>query len=252
MTDDDIDVYEWFEDFGGPSQALLGTGAVLDHSFPLGVHAVTLRVTDASGATDTDELQVSVFDTTPPELSVSLSPSVLFPPNHRMVPITATVTARDACGSASVVLAAFSSSEDDDAPGTGDGQTTGDVQDVTIGSLDLEFVVRAERAGTGPGRVYSAVYSADDGRGNAIARPAAVLVPHDQGGEVDPLTVTLWKDRERAIVQWTEAPGSTVADNENEYQFDLNMSHVASPRKASACDSDQRPAAQSTSQNQRQ
>ncbi|HJQ98540.1 MAG TPA: hypothetical protein VJ826_09505, partial [Candidatus Polarisedimenticolaceae bacterium] len=207
-TNDDITLYEWFEDFGGPTQALLGTGAVLRRSFALGVHAVTLRVTDAAGASDADELQVSVSDTTPPELSVSLSPSVLFPPNHRMVPITATVTARDACGSASAVLVAFSSSEDDDAPGTGDGQTTGDIQGVTIGSLDLEFVVRAERAGTGPGRVYSAVYSAEDGRGNAITRPAAVLVPHDQGGPVDPLTVTLWKDRERAIVQWTEAPGA--------------------------------------------
>jgi hypothetical protein len=207
-TNDDIELYEWFEDFGGSSQVLLGTGATLAHPFSLGMHAVTLRVTDASEASDTDEVQVSVSDTTPPELSVGLSPSVLFPPNHRMVPVTATVTARDACGSASVVLVAFSSSEDDDAPGTGDGQTTGDVQGVTIGSLDLEFAVRAERAGTGPGRVYSAVYSADDGRGNAITRPAAVLVPHDQGGEVDPLTVTLWKDRERSIVQWTEAPGA--------------------------------------------
>jgi hypothetical protein len=183
-TNDDIDVYEWFEDFGGPSQALLGTGAVLEHSFPLGV------------------------DTTPPELSVSLSPSVLFPPNHRMVDVSAIVTAQDACGSPFVVLVSLTSNEPDDAPGGEDGTTAGDIQGAAIGTADTSFRLRAERAATGPGRVYTATYRADDGHGNTVARSAAVLVPHDQGGSVDPLTVTLWKDHGRAIVQWTPAPSA--------------------------------------------
>ena len=42
--------------------------------------------------------------------------------------------------------------------------------------------MRAERAGPGPGRVYTASYRVTDGSGNATQARAETLVPHDQGG----------------------------------------------------------------------
>jgi hypothetical protein len=199
----DITTYEWLE-----GSTPIGAGVTLHHTFSLGSHGVTLRVTDAAGRSDTETTSINVVDTTPPTLTVGASPSVLWPPNHRMVDVTATVTAQDVCGTPAITLVSIGSNEPDDAPGGEDGTTAGDVQGAAIGTADASFQLRAERAGTGPGRVYTATYRADDGHGNTVARSAAVLVPHDQGGSVDPLTVTLWKDHQRAIVQWTPAPGA--------------------------------------------
>jgi hypothetical protein len=59
----------------------------------------------------------------------------------------------------------------------GDGNTTGDIQVDTKGRIFL----RAERSGTGTGRVYTITYDAVDCGGNVTRRSAIVTVPHDQG-----------------------------------------------------------------------
>jgi hypothetical protein len=41
--------------------------------------------------------------------------------------------------------------------------------------------VRADRTGSGDGRVYHLAFAADDGRGGACTGTATVCVPHDQG-----------------------------------------------------------------------
>lgn len=51
-TSDDIVLYEWFEDYGTPTQVLRGTGLTLDVDLGLGSHPITLRVTDKGGLTD--------------------------------------------------------------------------------------------------------------------------------------------------------------------------------------------------------
>jgi hypothetical protein len=94
------------------------------------------------------------------------------------------VTATDACGAPAVTLVSVISSEPDDAPGGGDGSTTGDVADADIGTSDLALGLRAERAGSGPGRTYTVVYSAADRGGNTVEASANVFVPHDVGGGV--------------------------------------------------------------------
>jgi hypothetical protein len=77
-------------------------------------------------------------------------------------------------------LQSVASSEPDDAPGGGDGATTADVQGAAAGNADFDLLLRAERAGSGPGRAYSAVYRAIDGAGNVATATGIVTVPHDR------------------------------------------------------------------------
>jgi len=58
--------------------------------------------------------------------------------------------------------------------GLGDGDTS---PDATINPLQ----VRAERSGTGNGRVYQIGFTANDGKGGKCESSVKVCVPHDQG-----------------------------------------------------------------------
>jgi hypothetical protein len=117
----------------------------------------------------------------PPEplsIQVSLTPSALFPANHRMVPIAAVVSASNACGGALTIrLDSITSSEPDDAEGSGDGHTRDDIQGATYGSADFSFALRAERAGEGPGRTYRVTYSATDVLGRTASGSAVAVAP---------------------------------------------------------------------------
>jgi len=77
------------------------------------------------------------------------------------------------------------SSEPDDAPGIGDGNTTGDIQDAAIGTPDPSFLLRAERSAAGSGRVYTLEYAATDASGNTASASGQVIVPHDLGRNAD-------------------------------------------------------------------
>src|SRR5262245_54211500 len=52
---------------------------------------------DPDPANSTAQFETAVVDTTPPQLSLTASPSELWSPNHAMVPVTVTVTTTDAC-----------------------------------------------------------------------------------------------------------------------------------------------------------
>jgi hypothetical protein len=204
-TDDDILYFAWFEDLGTRFQAL-GQGATLTVTLPLGTHSIALVVTDTDGLTATDTQLISVVDTTPPSLSVTLDPAVLWPPNHRMVPVTATVSAADACGAVSVSLVSVTSSEPDDAPGGADGNTSNDVQGVTAGTPDLQFLLRAERVSGGPGRTYTAVYQAQDGAQHTTQVGATASVTHDKNGITDPLTLLVNEGPTGTWLAWSSVP----------------------------------------------
>jgi len=176
-TSDDITTYEWFENFGQPSQALIATGVSASPGLSLGNHAITLRVTDHSGAMNTESMTLAVADTGRPSLSVTLSHDLLWPPTHQMVAVHASVHAEDACGATQVVLASILSDEPEDAPGEADGATLHDVQGAAIGTPDFDFLLRAERSNTGDGRIYSVSYKATDASGNAIWTTRKVTVP---------------------------------------------------------------------------
>jgi hypothetical protein len=150
--------------------------------FPLGETVVTWTAEDCNGNYDTATQLVTVVDTTPPEIAVSLTPDRLWPPNHAMVDIEATVVATDICSTPTVALEMVSSDEPDNAEGIGDGDTDDDIQGDDLGTADFSFQLRAERAGSGHGRTYAATYVATDPSGNQTPATTIVFVPHDSGG----------------------------------------------------------------------
>lgn len=204
-TNDDIVAFDWFE--GATS---LGQGEVLSVGLPLGAHTITLRVTDTTGATDTDDVVVTVVSAVPPALTVTLEPSTLWPPNHRLVDVTATLTSTGMCGASSIVLESLTSDEPDDAPGGADGATTGDIDGAGVGTDDRRFRLRAERAAHGNGRTYTATYRATDESGATAVGSATVFVPVDQGGVTDPIVLTLTGTAAGTRVDWTAVGGSAV------------------------------------------
>lgn len=143
--------------------------------FPLGTTTVTWTAVDASGNAATDTQQVTVEDTTPPELEIGGLPLELWPPNHQMVRIEPRIVLADACDPHPELTVRVASSESDNA--TGDGNTTGDI--VIHSARDIEL--RAERSGSGSGRTYTLVWTARDESGNETHVRHTIDVPHSQG-----------------------------------------------------------------------
>ena len=176
-TNDDINDFDWYEviDACEPnSDIYIGSGEVIECNLGLGEHLITLEVTDKAGAFDSNEVVITVEDVTPPEFSLSVSPDVLWPANHKMVLITPTMTVNDNCDEdPNVSLVSITMNEEDDAKG--DGHTSDDIQ-VNADGIWL----RAERSGTGTGRIYTITYQAVDDSGNVTVQDAIVTVPHDR------------------------------------------------------------------------
>jgi hypothetical protein len=149
--------------------------------FPMGETVVTFTATDDSGNQSTCTATVTVEDTIPPEITVELNRYVLWPPNHKLVDIIAAVAVTDiCCPDPTFVLTDITSNEPDN--GLGDGDTENDIQGAEFGTPDLEFQLRAERAGNGDGRIYTIIYTAADCVGNTTDAIVEVLVPHDRRG----------------------------------------------------------------------
>jgi hypothetical protein len=142
-------------------------------------------------------------------------PAVLWPPNHEMVPVHIQVTAQDLCGPVTqIVLSSVVSSEPDDAAGFTDGATVDDIQGAGPGAFDTDLLLRAERDGQGPGRVYTLTYQATDGAGNTGSGVADVTVPHDQGQGPEPLLMRAEPAGTPGMVRlyWPAVPGATGYD----------------------------------------
>lgn len=145
--------------------------------FPVGDTDVTFYAEDASGNVDSCTVTVTVEDTTPPVIDVVLNRDALWPPNHKLVPITAEVTVTDICDpNPTYVLTSVESNEPDN--GLGDGDTEGDI----VIHDDDNIELRAERAGGGDGRTYTLIYTAMDASGNTASDTVFVIVPHDRRG----------------------------------------------------------------------
>jgi hypothetical protein len=56
-----------------------------------------------------------------------------------------------------------------------------DIQSFTLGTPDVSGQLRAQRNGSGTGRVYTLTYTGADEAGNTATCAATVTVPHDQG-----------------------------------------------------------------------
>jgi len=160
--------------------------------YPLGETSVEFTATDTSGNSAACSTEVLVRDTSRPVVTVAASQQMLWPPNHRLVPIRISAAASDACSAGQVALLVSAlSSEPDDAPGTGDGSTAGDVQDANPGTPDAEISLRAERAGNGTGRTYELRYRSSDAAGNVGEGVLTIRVPRDDPSGIDPLRLHL-------------------------------------------------------------
>ena len=114
-------------------------------------------------------------DSTPPSLTVSVSPNSLWPPNHEYVTVRANLTVSDNADPAPALVVSVTSNEPDN--GLGDGDKPNDIVIVD----NFTFKLRAERSGTGNGRIYTITYRATDACGNTRVATATVTVPHSQG-----------------------------------------------------------------------
>ena len=194
-----------------PAPGVSGSCGVVDSSpssgsfFPVGVTLVGASG-DSGGACS---FQVEVRDVEAPILVMGALPSILWPPNHQMIEAHASWTASDNCPGAQVHLDSVTSSEPDDAPGGGDGNTSDDIQGTSTGTADADVSLRAERDGGGAGRTYNLAYSVSDAAGNVTASSAAIFVPHDRNGVTDPLSLTLTPEGASTLVAWSITTGAT-------------------------------------------
>ena len=139
--------------------------------YDLGDTVVTLTVADDKDATDECTATVTVVDQEAPFISsVSASPNVLWPPNHKMVPVVLAVDATDNCAQQPPCkISSVSSNEPV-------GKTAPDWE---MGNLTVNL--RAERYGKGHGRIYTITVECTDQSGNRSTDTAKVTVPHDKG-----------------------------------------------------------------------
>jgi len=133
---------------------------------------------DAYRSSDHDPVIVGldVCEEIPPSFDrLSVTPELLWPANHKLVDVEATVIASDNFDpSPLVTLISVTSNEADN--GKGDGNTTNDIVIID----DTSFKLRAERSGRGKGRVYTITYQATDACGNTATDSVDVRVPHDR------------------------------------------------------------------------
>jgi RHS repeat-associated protein len=124
-----------------------------------------------------DAVSTFTVDTAPPTATLTLSPNVLWSPNHQLVNIRAQVNAHDPLDpNPSVTLVSIASNEPDTSSDPGD--LPNDIQNTTYGTNDLTFSLRAERLNAGTGRVYTVTYLVRDAAGNGRLVSGIVAVPH--------------------------------------------------------------------------
>lgn len=105
------------------------------------------------------------------------TPKAIWPPNHKLVNVPlGGVTDPD--GDA-VALTVTGVTQDEPINGLGDGDTA---PDAVISADKSTVQVRAERSGTGDGRVYTIAFTATDSKGATCSGTVKVGVPHDQRG----------------------------------------------------------------------
>ena len=158
------------------SSSSAGTNVTYTAVLPLGTNVLAVTAFDSAGNSAGCASTITVVDTTPPVIhSVTADPETLWPPNHKMKSIRVQAVVTDTCGPATWKIISVTSNEAADAKGNGhttvDWKITG----------DHTLTLRAERSGSGSGRVYTITIQATDLSGNTAQATVTVTVPHDQG-----------------------------------------------------------------------
>jgi len=117
-----------------------------------------------------------IGDVTPPVIhAATATKATLWPANHKMVHVGIVAEATDETGPVQLRIVSVTSNEADE--GDGDGHTTTDAEITGPMSVSL----RAERSGSGTGRIYTITIEASDAAGNISTADVLVTVPKNQG-----------------------------------------------------------------------
>jgi len=165
--------YTWTDADGN----VLGTGETITACLGIGTHTITLTVTDGEFES-TDDVVVTVEDTVGPTINAVQLATELWAPNHQMHLVATGISATDDCDDDVDLNITVTSNEP--ANDIGDGNTEADWEIVDNGDGTYGVYVRAERSGTGDGRIYTITITADDGY-NTATTTMTVTVPHSRG-----------------------------------------------------------------------
>jgi hypothetical protein len=133
-----------------------------------GPHTYIVTATDAAGNTGSASVTYTVDNTPPTITGMSANPSVLWPPNHKMVDVTVNYNTTDNCGQPACQISSVTCNE-------------------LISSSNYTIVdghhvkLSADRLGSGNGRIYTISITCADAPGNLSSQAVKVTVPHDQG-----------------------------------------------------------------------
>jgi hypothetical protein len=148
-------------------------------TFAIGSHTVSCTAKDFSNNVSAPmTFTVSVLDTPPPPVVVTLSPRILWPPNHKMVRVDVRVAWEPG---ATCAITSVTSNEPVD--GRGDGNTP--AYDWLFGP-GLNLKLRAERQGPGRSRIYTVTVACTGAQGGVGTGTATAICPHDMGAPGPP------------------------------------------------------------------
>jgi len=151
--------------------AMTGSNVTFTASFGQGQHTVVVSASNGRTTPATCSTTVTVVDTTPPTVTqISVTPKTLWPPDHRMVPVSIFIDVADNCDPLPVAHISGVTSDEGQNRFAPDWEITGPL------SLNL----RAERLGSKEGRKYTIVVEVKDSSGNAVYTSVDVAVPHDR------------------------------------------------------------------------
>jgi hypothetical protein len=151
--------------------AITSTNLTLTATFGTGEHAVGVSASNGQAAPATCSTTVTVNDTVPPQIvSIAATPNVLWPPNKRMIPVNVRVDAVDNCDPSPVAKIIQVTSNKPENLSVPDWEFTG----------PLSVNLRADRLGTGEGRIYTIQVQCEDASGNVSYSSVNVTVPHDK------------------------------------------------------------------------
>jgi len=142
-----------------------------------GMNSANLRVLDNAGNISSLVSHPVNIDLTPPAVSVSASPSSIWPPNGKMVPVTVSGTITDNLSGVNPSTAAFAVVDE-----YGSVHPSGTVTLGPGGSYSFTVSLQASRNGNDPdGRQYMISVSAKYFACNRGSTATTVTVPHAQG-----------------------------------------------------------------------
>jgi len=160
------------------SQVVPGSTATVTVSAE-GMTTLTFFAVDNAGNQETAKTVTVGIDQTPPTMSGLPRSCSLWPADHALVQVASVTANDDLSGVAGAPTVTATSNEPDSGTGDGDLPT-----DVVISGGTVQ--VRAERAGSGGGRVYTITATVSDLAGNIATQTATCNVPHDRARTARP------------------------------------------------------------------